>query len=184
MVTRETPDTGFIPSFCTAFRLFFSERLCFPRPSSAKRQAERGHQVWCMEDKPSCKLKDRKPCNYEAIPSHFLQSLQVLTSLLFVHIVVIATQCVILLISILQAKMPPTCGCLLPQGYLGRAYCGQPAANPPRPSPPALAAWLPALSFCCCQGRATDKSVSRGDRVPFTFRIVGKTKANCLASRV
>jgi hypothetical protein len=38
MVTRETPGTGFMPSFCIAFRDFFSLRLCFPRmePSSAE----------------------------------------------------------------------------------------------------------------------------------------------------
>ncbi len=44
MVTRETPGTGFMPSFCIAFRDFFSLRLCFPRiePSSA----EDAHVVW------------------------------------------------------------------------------------------------------------------------------------------
>lgn len=31
MVTRVTPGTAFMPSFCTALRLFFSERLCLPR---------------------------------------------------------------------------------------------------------------------------------------------------------
>ena len=38
IVTLETPGTGFIPSFCMAFLLFFSDLLCFPRegvPSSA-----------------------------------------------------------------------------------------------------------------------------------------------------
>jgi hypothetical protein len=34
MVTRVIPGTGFIPSFDIAFRLFFSERLCFPAFSS------------------------------------------------------------------------------------------------------------------------------------------------------
>jgi hypothetical protein len=28
MVTREMPGTGFMPSFCMALRLFFSDRLC------------------------------------------------------------------------------------------------------------------------------------------------------------
>ena len=32
IVTRETPGTGFMPSFCIAFLLFFSDRLCLPRP--------------------------------------------------------------------------------------------------------------------------------------------------------
>lgn len=39
IVTLETPGTGFMPSFCIAFLLFFSERLCFPVdgvPSSAQ----------------------------------------------------------------------------------------------------------------------------------------------------
>lgn len=35
MVTRWTPGTGFIPSFCIAFRLFFSLRLCFARAPSS-----------------------------------------------------------------------------------------------------------------------------------------------------
>jgi hypothetical protein len=30
IVTRLTSDTGFMPSFCTALRAFFSERLCLP----------------------------------------------------------------------------------------------------------------------------------------------------------
>ena len=41
MVTLETPGTGFMPSFCMAFLLFFSDLLCFPRegvPSSADTQ--------------------------------------------------------------------------------------------------------------------------------------------------
>ncbi len=33
-VTRITPDTGFIPSFCIALRDFFSERDCFARAAS------------------------------------------------------------------------------------------------------------------------------------------------------
>ena len=40
MVTREMPGTGFMPSFCMAFLLFFSERLCLLLegvPSSARR---------------------------------------------------------------------------------------------------------------------------------------------------
>ncbi len=32
IVTRDTLGTGFMPSFCIAFLLFFSERLCLPRP--------------------------------------------------------------------------------------------------------------------------------------------------------
>ena len=39
MVTREMPGTGFMPSFCMAFLLFFSERLCLLLegvPSSAR----------------------------------------------------------------------------------------------------------------------------------------------------
>ena len=32
IVTRDTPGTGFMPSFCIAFLLFFSDRLCLPRP--------------------------------------------------------------------------------------------------------------------------------------------------------
>jgi hypothetical protein len=32
IVTRETSVTGFIPSFCIAFRLFFSPRLCLLLP--------------------------------------------------------------------------------------------------------------------------------------------------------
>ena len=32
IVTRETSVTGFIPSFCIAFLLFFSPRLCLPLP--------------------------------------------------------------------------------------------------------------------------------------------------------
>lgn len=39
IVTLETPGTGFMPSFCIAFLLFFSDLLCLPRapapPSSA-----------------------------------------------------------------------------------------------------------------------------------------------------
>ena len=31
MVTRCTPSTPFMPSFCIAFRAFFSDRLCLPR---------------------------------------------------------------------------------------------------------------------------------------------------------
>eukprot|EP00928_Gymnodinium_smaydae_P028866 TRINITY_DN218_c1_g3_i1.p3 TRINITY_DN218_c1_g3~~TRINITY_DN218_c1_g3_i1.p3 ORF type:complete len:100 (-),score=14.91 TRINITY_DN218_c1_g3_i1:61-360(-) len=34
-VTRTMPGTGFIPSFCTALRLFFSARFCLPAPSFA-----------------------------------------------------------------------------------------------------------------------------------------------------
>ena len=34
-VHRMMPGTGFIPSFCIAFRDFFSLRDCFPRPSSS-----------------------------------------------------------------------------------------------------------------------------------------------------
>ena len=39
MVTREMLGTGFMPSFCIALRLFFSDLLCLLRedvPSSAK----------------------------------------------------------------------------------------------------------------------------------------------------
>jgi hypothetical protein len=32
IVTRETPVTGFMPSFCIAFRLFFSPRDCLLLP--------------------------------------------------------------------------------------------------------------------------------------------------------
>lgn len=49
MVTRETSVTGFIPSFCIAFRLFFSPRLCLLLPgvpSSENMQAiESYHDV-------------------------------------------------------------------------------------------------------------------------------------------
>lgn len=41
--TRITPGTGFMPSFCMALRLFFSERLCLPRaPPSSPAAAQRG----------------------------------------------------------------------------------------------------------------------------------------------
>jgi hypothetical protein len=44
MVTRDTPGTGFMPSFCIAFLLFFSERLCLPPlpmpPSSPSSSAQ------------------------------------------------------------------------------------------------------------------------------------------------
>lgn len=43
MVTRMTPGTGFMPSFCIALRLFFSERLCLPRPEPSS-SARRGHR--------------------------------------------------------------------------------------------------------------------------------------------
>ena len=45
IVTRVTSGTGFIPSFCIAFRLFFSPRLCFPFPgvpSSSAHEPSRG----------------------------------------------------------------------------------------------------------------------------------------------
>ncbi len=53
MVTRETPGTGFMPSFCIAFRDFFSLRLCFPRsvPSSAGPTAQ--HAVQQLQDASS-----------------------------------------------------------------------------------------------------------------------------------
>ena len=35
-VTRMMPGTGFIPSFCIAFRDFFSLRDCFARDAAAK----------------------------------------------------------------------------------------------------------------------------------------------------
>lgn len=49
MVTRETPGTGFMPSFCIAFRDFFSLRLCFPRidPSPARWRCTQRQQPAC-----------------------------------------------------------------------------------------------------------------------------------------
>jgi hypothetical protein len=49
MVTRVTPGTGFMPSFCIALRLFFSERDCLPRPpaspSSVQNERSRDNQL-------------------------------------------------------------------------------------------------------------------------------------------
>ena len=39
MVTRSTPGTCFMPSFCIALRAFFSLRLCFPPSASSARDA-------------------------------------------------------------------------------------------------------------------------------------------------
>ena len=50
MVTRETPGTCFMPSFCIAFLLFFSDRLCFPLegvPSSAGAPGSAGEGGRC-----------------------------------------------------------------------------------------------------------------------------------------
>lgn len=50
MVTRETPCTCFMPSFCIALRDFFSLRLCLPLadPSSAAAPAQ-GPQHSCRK---------------------------------------------------------------------------------------------------------------------------------------
>ena len=36
IVTRSTPGTGFMPSFCIALRDFFSLRLCLEEPARAR----------------------------------------------------------------------------------------------------------------------------------------------------
>lgn len=49
MWTRLTPGTGFMPSFCIALRLFFSERDCLPRaPPSSSGAGRRRICVWCQ----------------------------------------------------------------------------------------------------------------------------------------
>ena len=45
IVTRETPGTGFMPSFCIAFLLFFSDRLCLPRPPGPPPSSTRLRQL-------------------------------------------------------------------------------------------------------------------------------------------
>jgi hypothetical protein len=47
MVTRSTPGTGFMPSFCIALRDFFSLRLCLDLPSvSWKGKGQRWVSAW------------------------------------------------------------------------------------------------------------------------------------------